>query len=116
MRTVPALYGTATTKGFEFNNMTDTEALNAGFHRFDIIVSIGKKPIRTQEDVWSVANGCTPGESVVVRVNRGNESLEFPIEPSATPHISSAAFAVFPTLFEHDMPLLPASVVDLSST
>lgn len=112
----PHLFGMPTERGFRLDTF-DAAAAKAGIRSNDILVSIGKRPIRTQEDVLRTAEGRKPGERLVVRVLREMNPLEFSMVLSSKPLVWSRPYADFPTLFEHDMPLLPSQcggpVIDL---
>jgi serine protease Do len=103
----PRLGGMPTAQGFRLDTI-DAAIVNAGIRQNDILVSIGERPIRTQEAVTSVADGHRPGERVVVREIRDMKPLSFSLALGAKPLTWSKPYADFPTLFEHDMPLLPS--------
>jgi len=72
----------------------------------------------TNEDIQSVANECKPGDDITVRVSRNGEALEFSMKLRAMPITWTNSYGNLPTLFEHDMPLLPnqcgGPVIDLN--
>jgi serine protease Do len=103
----PGVFGTPTAVGLRIDRL-DVISADSGIRVGDILVSMGETSIRTQDDVAASVAGLRPGDSVMMRVLRGEESLEFSVVLGAALGIWSKPYGALPTLFEHDMLLLPS--------
>ena len=93
--------GKSTAEGY----VVDISSANAGFLRGDIILSIAGKEIHSQKDAHDCVDGHQVGEQVAVRLIRDGKRMDLTLELVAEPLTNSKAYADFPTLFEHDIPL-----------
>lgn len=119
----PGLFGMPTDRGFRLDKIdaaTAAEVHNSVnlIREKPILIAIGEKPIRTQDDVQTAAEGRMPGDRVAVRLSHNGRPVEVSIELRAKPIIWTKPYGNLPTLFEHDMPLPPhqcgGPVIDLN--
>ena len=98
------------------DGVTERDA-DAGIQPGDVILSIGGRDISKDSDIDKCVEGHLAGERMAVRLIRGGRRQDLTLELEAVPLSSSKPYADFPTLFEHDMPLLLSQcggpVVDL---
>ncbi len=109
--TIPAarlgLRGKPTAEGFVAGDIWGTAA-EAGLRRKDVILAIADTKIRDDRDIAKCAIGLREGERVPVILMRDGQRQELTLELDGMPLTDSRPYAAdFPTLFEHDMPLLP---------
>lgn len=112
----PGLFGTPTDRGFRLD--TIDASIAGDVHVGDMLVAIGEKPVRSQDDVRSAADGRRPGDRVVAHLSRNGRPVDVSIELRAKPITWTKPYGNLPTLFEHDMPLPPdrcgGTVIDLN--
>ncbi|MFO0935512.1 MAG: PDZ domain-containing protein [Gemmataceae bacterium] len=112
----PGLFGTPTDRGFRLD--TIDASITADVRHGDVLITLGNRPVRTQEDVQSVADGRTPGDRVVARLARNGFEVDVSVELRAKQLTWTKPYGSLPTFFEHDMPLPPdrcgGTVIDLN--
>jgi serine protease Do len=101
----PGVIGKPTTEGYAVDGVDDMAAL-AGVQVGDVILSIAGKKVHNNQDIYKSVERCVAGEHVPIRLIRGGRRKELTLELRAVPLTESKPFADFPTLFEHDAPLL----------
>src|SRR5688572_9203230 len=65
--------------------MKDTPAFGSGVQPGDILLQVGKTPVRQPEDVIDASFYITAGDTVPITVMRGNEKLTFEVESDFHP-------------------------------
>jgi S1-C subfamily serine protease len=85
----------------------DGAAASAGIRAGDVITAIGDAPVRAHADLTAAVAGRWAGERVVVRLLRGASPLTVQLRlVRARRYLFSVRADAFPTVFEHDLPLL----------
>lgn len=83
------------------------DAAAAGILPGDVIVSIGDRPVRGQQDLAACIKGRGTGERLPVSLLRGGKTLEVSLELRGRGQpIFSFRADDFPVIFEHDAPLM----------
>jgi hypothetical protein len=110
----PDVFGTPTEGGY----LVDRAVRDTGILQGDVILSIAGRGIHDDQDLGKCVEGHIAGDRVPVRLIRGGQRQDLKLELGAVPLTDSKPDADFPTLFEHDMPLLLSQcggpVVDLN--
>jgi len=69
----------------EVTQVLDTPAADAGIKPGDILLQVGKTPVREPEDILDASFFITAGDSVPITVMRGNEKLTFNVQAELHP-------------------------------
>lgn len=110
----PGVFGKRTEAGY----LVDRAVPDTGILQEDVILSIAGKDIHDDQDIFRCVEDHLAGERVPVRLIRGGQRQDLELVLGAVALTYSKPYADYPTLFEHDMPLLLSQcggpVVDLN--
>jgi serine protease Do len=101
----PGVLGKPMTEGYAVDGLDDM-ATEAGVQVGDVILSIAGKKVHNYQDIYKSVDGRVATERVPVLLMRAGLRKELTLELRAVPLTESKPYADFPTLFEHDAPLL----------
>lgn len=76
--------------------LPDSPALKAGVVQGDVLLSVDHRPITKTEDVIDASYFLTADDSTTIRISRGGEPLELPIQPVEHSDESSALKRIAP--------------------
>ncbi|MCY2954973.1 MAG: trypsin-like peptidase domain-containing protein [Planctomycetota bacterium] len=117
---LPEVIGSAVQGRGYWVEFVEGRAAAAGIQPGDVILTIAGDPVRRHQDLADCVKGHWAGQRVPVRVHRAGNTLEFTMRLRAEGDSSSMSLRAddFPTVFEHDMPILDyengGPVVDLA--
>jgi serine protease Do len=84
-------------------------ALSAGILPGDLLKTLADRPVHSHKDLAACVQGMMTGDRVAVTLSRSGRRLELSLPLGSEEAASGGSFRAddFPTVFEHDVPLLP---------